>query len=160
MLTLAVDIALFLAAFAFMEGFAWFTHKYVMHGFMWVWHRSHHEPRTGMFELNDLFAVVFAAPAIVAIWFGVNGGIPWLLPVGMGITAYGLMYFLFHDGLVHRRFPMWGVHSPIWKRAIQAHRLHHAVHTKVGAVSFGFLVAPTARRLKAQLAEIGQKAEA
>ena len=43
-------------AFLFMEGVAWFTHKYVMHGFLWVWHRSHHTPRTGMFELNDLFA--------------------------------------------------------------------------------------------------------
>jgi len=58
---LAFDILLFVAAFTGMEAFAWFTHKYVMHGFLWVWHRSHHTPRTGMFELNDLFAVVFAA---------------------------------------------------------------------------------------------------
>src|SRR5829696_5132034 len=107
MLSSSLQIALFAAlvagAFAFMEGFAWFTHKYVMHGFMWVWHRSHHEPRTGAFELNDLFAVVFAAPAIVAIWFGVNG-VPWLLPIGLGITAYGAIYFVFHDGMVHQRF--------------------------------------------------------
>ena len=61
MATLALDIVLFLAAFAFMEGFAWVMHRYVMHGFMWVWHKSHHEPREGLFELNDLFAVVFAA---------------------------------------------------------------------------------------------------
>lgn len=151
---LALDLVLFLGAFAFMEGFAWFTHKYVMHGFMWVWHRSHHEPRTGAFELNDLFAVVFAAPAIVAIWFGVNGGIPWLLPVGLGITAYGMMYFGFHDGMVHKRFFFPGARSAFWKRQLQAHRLHHAVNTKHGCVSFGFLIAPSARRLKAQLAQI------
>jgi beta-carotene 3-hydroxylase len=36
MTTLAFDIVLFLAAFAFMEGFAWVTHRYVMHGFMWA----------------------------------------------------------------------------------------------------------------------------
>ena len=152
MLTLALDIAVFLAAFAFMEGFAWFTHKYVMHGFMWVWHRSHHEPRTGAFELNDLFAVVFATPAIVGIWFGVHG-VPWLLPVGLGITAYGAVYFMFHDGLVHRRYPVpLNGKSRFWKRLIQAHRVHHAVATREGCVSFGFLVAPPARQLKRRLA--------
>lgn len=154
MLTLALDILLFAGAFLFMEGFAWFTHKYVMHGFMWVWHRSHHEPRTGAFELNDLFAVVFALPAIVCIYFGVHGAPP-LLPIGLGITAYGAMYAIFHDGLVHRRFavPISG-RSRFWKRLIQAHRLHHAINTKHGCVSFGFLVAPSARSLKAQMAAI------
>ncbi len=152
----AINLALFLALFggalAFMEGFAFVMHKYVMHGFMWVWHKSHHEPRTGAFELNDLFAVVFAAPAIVAIWIGVNTPLTWMLPVGLGITAYGAIYFMFHDGLVHRRFavPLSG-RSAFWKRLIQAHRFHHAVHAKDGCVSFGFLMAPPVRTLKAQL---------
>ncbi len=153
MLTLAFDIALFLAAFAFMEGFAWFTHKFVMHGFMWVWHKSHHEPRDGPFELNDLFAVVFATPAIVGIYLGVHG-VPWMLPVGLGITAYGAVYFMFHDGLVHKRYPVpLNGRSRFWKRLIQAHRIHHAVNTKGGCVSFGFLWARPVRELKAQLAE-------
>jgi beta-carotene 3-hydroxylase len=151
MVRLALDIILFSGAFAFMEGFAWFTHKYVMHGFMWVWHRSHHEPRPGVFERNDLFAVVFAAPAIAAIYAGVHGA-PLLLPVGLGITAYGAVYFMFHDGLVHRRYrvPLDGK-SPFWKRLIQAHRIHHAVSTREGCVSFGFLAAPPVRKLKAEL---------
>ena len=157
MATLAFHLALFLAAFAFMEAFAWVTHRYVMHGFMWVWHKSHHEPREGAFELNDLFAVVFAAPAIVAIYFGANGT-PWLLPVGLGITAYGFVYFIFHDGMVHRRFKTPFGKSAFWKRAIQAHRIHHAVHTKEGAVSFGFLVARPVRELKAQLRARGGEA--
>ena len=157
MTTLALDLVLFLAAFAFMEGFAWVTHRYVMHGFMWVWHKSHHEPREGLFELNDLFAVVFAAPAIVAIYFGVHGT-PWLLPVGLGITAYGFMYFVFHDGMVHKRFKTPFGKSAFWKRAIQAHRIHHAVHTKEGAVSFGFLWAKPVRELKAQLKARGVEA--
>ena len=157
MLTLALDIALFLAAFLFMEGFAWFTHKYVMHGFMWVWHKSHHEPRPGIFELNDMFAVVFAAPAIAGIYLGVHG-LPTLLPIGLGITAYGAVYFMFHDGLVHRRYkvPMNGK-SKFWKRLIQAHRIHHAVGTKDGCVSFGFLIAPPVRQLKAELANVQLK---
>lgn len=151
MLLLATNIALFLGALAFMEGFAFVMHRYVMHGVLWVWHRSHHEPRTGAFELNDLFAVVFAAPAILAIWLGVNTDLSWMLPIGLGITAYGAIYFLFHDGLVHRRFPMPKARSEYWKRLIQAHRFHHAVHTKDGCVSFGFLMAPPVRELKAQL---------
>lgn len=154
MLTPALDILLFLGAFAFMEGFAWFTHRYVMHGFLWVWHRSHHEPRQGVFELNDLFAVVFATPAIVCIYLGVHG-LRALLPIGVGITAYGFVYFMFHDGLVHRRYPVpLDGKSKFWKRLIQAHRIHHAVATKDGCVSFGFLVAKPARELKAQLAAV------
>ena len=154
MTDLLAGLLLYLGAVLFMEGFAWVMHRYVMHGFLWVWHRSHHEPRTGLFELNDLFAVVFAAPAIIAIWLGVRG-VDWLLPVGLGITTYGAIYFLFHDGLVHRRWPMPKARSAYWKRLIQAHRFHHAVSTKHGAVSFGFLIAPDVRKLKAQLASRG-----
>jgi len=154
MIQTLIYIALYLGSVLFMEGFAWVTHRYVMHGWGWVWHRSHHEPRTGAFELNDLFAVVFAAPAIVGIYLGVHG-VPWMLPVGLGITTYGAIYFLFHDGLVHRRFPMPKARSAYWKRLIQAHRIHHAVHTKDGCVSYGFLMAPDVRKLKAKLQERG-----
>jgi beta-carotene 3-hydroxylase len=151
---LALDIVLFAAAFTGMEAFAWFTHKYVMHGFLWVWHESHHRPRTGVFELNDLFAVVFATPAILAIYAGVHG-VHFLLPIGLGITAYGAFYSMFHDGLVHKRYPTpLNAKSRFWKRLIQAHRIHHAINTKEGCVSFGFLFAMPARKLKAQLAEV------
>jgi beta-carotene 3-hydroxylase len=37
------------------------------------------------------------------------------------------------------------------KRIVQAHRLHHAVETKDGTVSFGFLWAPPPEALKAEL---------
>ena len=37
------------------------------------------------------------------------------------------------------------------KRIVQAHRLHHAVETKHGTVSFGFLWAPRPDALKAEL---------
>ena len=58
MVALAAKVVIFFAAFAGMEAFAWATHRYVMHGALWCWHRSHHEPRDGVFELNDLFAQV------------------------------------------------------------------------------------------------------
>jgi beta-carotene 3-hydroxylase len=152
MFVFVVDAAVFVAAFASMEGVAWFTHKHVMHGVLWVWHRSHHEPRSGVFELNDLFAVVFAAPAVGAIWLGVHGAPP-MLPIGLGITAYGAAYSMFHDGLVHRRYPVpFGARSKFWRRLVQAHRIHHAVTCRQGCVSFGFLWVRPARRLKAELA--------
>ena len=41
------------------------------------------------------------------------------------------------------------------KRIVQAHRLHHAVETREGTVSFGFLWAPRPEILKAELARRG-----
>ena len=140
-----------LATIAFMEVFSIVAHKYVMHGFGWGWHRSHHEPRTGWFEKNDLYAVVFAGVAIALIWFGTRGHHP-LEWIGAGMTAYGALYFIAHDGLVHQRWPFRYVpRSGYLKRLYQAHRMHHAVEGKEGAVSFGFLYAPPVDRLKRQL---------
>jgi beta-carotene 3-hydroxylase len=145
------EVAIFLAAFIGMEGFAWVTHRYVMHGFMWCWHQSHHAKRDGLFELNDLFAVVFAAPAILFIWLGVNVSI-WFLPLGLGVTAYGAVYLFFHDGLVHRRFSIpLDERNGFWRPRIQAHRIHHAVFSKHGCVSYGFLMVRPVRELKAKL---------
>ena len=145
------EVAIFLLAFAGMEALAWVVHRFVMHGMLWCWHKSHHTRRAGMFELNDLFAVIFATPAILLIWLGVHVSV-WYLPIGLGFTAYGAAYALFHDGLVHKRFPLPvdGRH-PWWRATVQAHRLHHAVHTKAGCVSFGFLWTRPVPRLKAEL---------
>lgn len=144
---IVLNILIYLATVAFMEFAAWFTHKYIMHGWMWRWHKSHHEPRDGVFEKNDLFAVCFSIPAIVMIYLGTIGWWP-LLPMGLGVTTYGVIYVLFHDGLVHKRFRIPYIpHHGYAKRLVQAHRLHHAVREKDGGVSFGFLYAPSVARL-------------
>ncbi len=154
-LTVLQDCALFALALVGMEGVAWATHRFLMHGPLWCLHRSHHEPRSGRFELNDLFAAYFALPSMALIYAGRHGWPPafWL---GLGMTGYGLIYALFHDGLVHGRF-----RSPLplrlMKRLVQAHRLHHAIHTRKGAVSYGFLWAPPVRRLKAELQALQAK---
>lgn len=141
----------FLLTLAGMEVFAWWAHKYVMHGIGWGWHRSHHEPRHGLFEKNDLYALVFAIVAIVLIALGTAGWHP-LEWVGAGMTGYGVLYFIAHDGLVHRRWPFRFVpRSGYLKRLYQAHLMHHAVHGREGCVSFGFIYAPPVERLKAQL---------
>jgi beta-carotene 3-hydroxylase len=148
----ALYVLITLAAFVGMEAFAWAVHRYVMHGPGWGWHRSHHEPSEGWFEKNDLYAVVFAVIATGLFAFGSLPGLRPLWFVGLGATLYGIMYFIVHDGFVHQRWPF-RIHPKrgYAKRLVQAHRLHHATHGRDGAVSFGFLYAPDARRLKAQL---------
>ncbi len=145
-------IAVLIGFILLMEAVAWITHKYVMHGWLWSLHRSHHEPREGAFEKNDWFAVIFAIPSIVLMYFGANGT-PLALAAGLGILGYGLIYFFFHDILVHRRIDV-GLRpkSGYLARVVQAHRLHHAVESKEGCVSFGFIFPPTPSRLKAMLA--------
>ena len=53
-----------------MELFAWWAHKYVMHGWGWAWHRDHHEPHDNLLEKNDLFAVVFGSIVIAMFTIG------------------------------------------------------------------------------------------
>jgi beta-carotene 3-hydroxylase len=136
-----------------MEGVAYAGHRWVMHGPMWWLHKSHHEPREGLFERNDWFAVMGAIPSIFLIFAGTQlGWGEWLAWVGLGISIYGLIYFGFHDIIVHRRLETGYV--PRWsymKRIVQAHRLHHVVESREGTVSFGFLYAPPVEKLKAAI---------
>lgn len=142
---------------AAMELFAYVMHRWVMHGPGWFLHASHHRARTGPFEWNDLYAAIFAVPSIVLLYGGVQAGWgEWATAMGAGIAAYGAIYFGFHDVIVHRRMPHRIVpRSAYFKRIVQAHRLHHVVESKHGAVSFGFIYAPPVERLKAQLRASG-----
>ena len=151
-------LSLFLVTVALMEGFAYVMHRWVMHGPGWFLHASHHRPRTGNWELNDLYAVIFAVPSIVMILGGVQlGWWPGFTWIGAGIAAYGAIYFGFHDVIVHRRLPTrYLPKSAYMKRIVQAHRLHHVVETKHGTVSFGFLIAPRPDALKAALKRRGR----
>jgi len=148
------DIAIFLATLFAMEGFAYAMHRWVMHGPGWFLHASHHRPRTGLWEWNDLYFVIFALPSILLLAGGVRWGWGgWATACGAGIAAYGAIYLIFHDIIVHRRIAHRYVpRTSYMKRIVQAHRLHHAVETKAGTVSFGFLYAPRAEILKARLA--------
>jgi beta-carotene 3-hydroxylase len=131
-----------LSAFAGMEVVAYLTHRHVMHGPLWVLHRSHHRPRgSAWYEANDLFGLFFAAPSIVLIWFGTHG-FPLLLAVGLGMTAYGAAYFVFHDVIVHRRLATgFAPRGGYLGRLVKAHLIHHKTTTREGARNFGFLFA-------------------
>lgn len=134
-----------------MEITAALSHRYIMHGWGWGWHRSHHEPHSGWFEVNDLYAVVFALLAILLIYLGSRGVWP-LQWIGAGMTLYGVLYFIVHDGLVHQRWPFNYIpRRGYFKRLYMAHRMHHAVRGREGCVSFGFLYAPPLAKLQATL---------
>lgn len=147
-------LSIFLATVAAMEGFAYVMHRWVMHGPGWFLHASHHRPRKGSWEANDLYFVIFAMPSILLLLGGVQWGWgDWATVMGAGIAAYGAIYLGFHDIIVHRRVTHRYVpRSSYMKRIVQAHRLHHAVETKQGCVSFGFLIAPRPNELKRALA--------
>ena len=133
-----------LATFLFWEFVAWFTHKYVMHGFLWRWHRSHHTVHDRTLEKNDLFALVFSLPSIgIFYYFTQVDYNRYMISVGAGIFCYGLFYLIFHDIIVHQRL-RWrpARRSPYLQRMIHAHYVHHSKHTREGCEAFGFLYAP------------------
>jgi beta-carotene 3-hydroxylase len=158
MLTLAGP-ALFFGTIVAMEGVAYVAHRWVMHGPGWFLHASHHRPRLGMWEANDLYALIFAVPSILLFWWGIGlGHGPLYAWAGGGIAAYGAIYFGFHDVIVHRRIGHRYIpKSDYMKRIIQAHRLHHVVETREGNVSFGFIYAPKPEDLKAELKRRGNE---
>jgi beta-carotene 3-hydroxylase len=146
-----VPILLILGTVAIMEFLAWWAHKYIMHGWGWGWHKTHHEPHEGGLEVNDLYSVIFALCSIPLFIIGVFFWRP-ILWIAIGIVVYGILYFIAHDGLVHQRWPFKYVpRKGYLKRLYQAHRLHHAVIGKDGAVSFGFIYAPPVESLKREL---------
>jgi beta-carotene 3-hydroxylase len=154
-----INAAIVLAAVLAMEGLAWWSHKYVMHGWGWGWHRDHHEPHNNRLEKNDLYGIVGAAMSISMFALGsplVLGDTHWppATWIGLGILAYGIIYTLVHDGLVHQRYFRWVPRSGYAKRLVQAHKIHHATIGKEGGVSFGFIFArdpgTLATELKAQ----------
>ena len=139
-----------------MEGVAWSSHKYIMHGFGWGWHRDHHEPHDNTFERNDLYGVVGAAISISFFAIGsplVMGDGAWWPGtwIGLGVLFYGIIYTLVHDGLVHQRYFRWVPKRGYARKLVQAHKLHHATVSKEGGVSFGFVFVRDPAALKADL---------
>lgn len=155
-MTILAPVLIVLAAVLAMEWVAWASHKYVMHGFGWGWHRDHHEPHEGRFEKNDRFALVGAVISISFFALGsplVLGSATWWPGtwIGLGVLIYGIIYTLVHDGLVHQRYFRWVPRNGYAKRLVQAHNLHHATVSKRGGVSFGFVFVRDPAQLKAEL---------
>lgn len=135
-----LHILVFLFFFILWEGVAWFTHKYIMHGFLWSLHKDHHTPKYKRFELNDVFGVVFALLSMILIVSG-SEHMDWRFSAGLGIAGYGAAYFFVHDIFVHQRFS-WFKHTqnPYLLALRKAHKIHHKSLGKENGEAFGFLL--------------------
>lgn len=132
-------IGIMLLTFVAMEGVAWLMHKYVLHGFLWFLHKSHHTHHKHAFELNDLFFAYYGVLAMLFFVFGTDP-IDYRFWIGAGITLYGVAYFVVHDVFIHRRLKVFGKTSNIYLKALNmAHKVHHKVKGKHGSESFGML---------------------
>ncbi|CAL1404870.1 unnamed protein product [Linum trigynum] len=136
--------ALSVGAAVGMEFWARWAHKALWHASLWEMHESHHRPREGPFELNDVFAIINAVPAIALLSYGFfnKGLIPGLcFGAGLGITVFGMAYMFVHDGLVHKRFPVGPIANvPYFRKVAAAHQLHHT--EKFEGVPYGLFLGP------------------
>lgn len=119
-------------AFVAMEPITALAHRFVMHGAGERLHRSHHRrvrpgesPRR--WEANDVFPLAFASVVMLAMAIGFNvQGYRVLVPIAVGVTAYGAAYALVHDVYIHRRLGWFGDRRvPGLEQLAQAHRQHH-----------------------------------
>ena len=143
-MSLIAQISVFFVTFFVMEFMAWFSHKYVMHGFLWSLHKDHHHKNhNSWFELNDLFFIFYAILSIacVILWgeYGFESG----LAIGIGIFVYGLAYFMVHDIFIHQRFKIWRNANNRYARGVRrAHKIHHKQLGKTNGECFGMLWVP------------------
>ena len=141
---LFAQVMLIAGAAVGMEYYARYAHKYLWHDSLWtlplkmrkewnrpIWllHESHHLPREGAFEANDIFAIANGVPAFTLCAYGfltpgLFGGL--CFGAGLGITLFGIAYMYVHDGLVHKRFPTGPLGKlPFLRKIAAGHTIHH-----------------------------------
>ena len=139
-----LHVLVFVVTFLFMEFMAWFSHKYIMHGFMWYFHEDHHrKDHDSWFERNDAFFIIYA---VISVGFFLLYKFEILnigLAIGIGIFAYGLAYFLVHDIFIHQRFKIFRNSDNKYAKAVRrAHKMHHKHTGKGDGECFGMLLVP------------------
>lgn len=139
-----LHVLIFFLVFFTMEFMAWFTHKYVMHGFLWSLHKDHHrKDHDSWFERNDAFFIFYAVLSMGNIMLGSEGYFEYGKAVGFGILAYGIAYFLVHDIFIHQRFKWFRTIDNRYARAVRrAHKMHHKHLGKDKGECFGMLIVP------------------
>lgn len=142
------SIVLAVVAFAVMEPATAATHRVVMHGPGMVLHRTHHGRTHTGWERNDAFPVMFAGLAGVGFWVGFHTPrLADLVPIGIGITAYGAAYAIVHDVYIHHRLHWFGDRRvPLLEGLAAAHDVHH----RTGRAPYGMLVPIVPRRCRSR----------
>jgi len=101
-------------------------------------HKSHHQKSKSFFEWNDLFAVMFAVLSLFLMYID-RQTIGYHFCIGLGITLYGLIYFVVHDWFVHRRFKTFKSNNGYLRAVRKAHQIHHKNRGKEKGKAFGLL---------------------
>ncbi len=122
-----------------MEVLSWAMHKFLFHGLLWFIHKTHHQERRGVLELNDIFSISFAALALWLMWAG-HYTLDYRLWIGVGISIYGNIYFIFHDWFIHNRIKSFKSGNRYLMAIRRAHKIHHKSMKKEGGEEFGLLV--------------------
>ncbi len=137
-------ILIFLGTFFIMEFNAWFTHKYIMHGFLWSLHKDHHhKDHDSWFERNDAFFIFYAVVSMTCFYLWSYEGIWFTLPIGLGILFYGIAYFVVHDIFIHQRFKwLRNIDNKYARGVRRAHKIHHKHLGKEKGENFGMLIVP------------------
>lgn len=137
-------ILIFSGTFGIMEFMAWFTHKFIMHGFLWSLHKDHHaKDHDSWFERNDAFFIFYAIVSMIFFYLGAQTGFWYGWPIGFGILAYGIAYFIVHDIFIHQRFKMFRNANNWYARGVRrAHKIHHKHLGKQDGENFGMLIVP------------------
>ncbi|RZN83208.1 MAG: beta-carotene hydroxylase [Winogradskyella sp.] len=135
---------IFFGTFFIMEFNAWFTHKYIMHGFLWSLHKDHHhKDHDSWFERNDAFFIFYAVVSMVCFYLWSYEGVWFTLPIGLGILAYGIAYFIVHDIFIHQRFKwLRNIDNKYARGVRRAHKIHHKHLGKHKGENFGMLIVP------------------
>ena len=141
---IVANLLIVVISFITMEGVAWFSHKYIMHGPLWSLHRDHHKKESyGFFEHNDFFFLIFAIPGIICLFAGMRSDFNVLFWIGLGITIYGFAYFFIHDIFIHQRIKFLRNPDNVYFKAIRrAHKMHHKHLGKKDGECFGMLWIP------------------
>ncbi len=115
-----------------------------MHGFLWTWHKDHHQKDHGSwFERNDRFFIFFAALSTSLLVLGGETSFWYGCPMGFGILAYGIAYVAAHDIFIHQRCRLLKNANNRYARGIRrAHKVHHKHLGKEDGECFGMLLVP------------------
>jgi len=140
-----------------MEYIARYEHMFLWHSrWLWFLHASHHHqetkfgsgpsksdsesnkhiaPQYSIFEMNDVFPLVFSSTAILAMAWAYSADEPTFLHdavfgISVGISAYGTSYFVGHDLCAHARGGRELAEflkrvSPTMKECAEIHSIYH-----------------------------------
>ena len=137
---LILPVCILIVTLLLMEITSWAMHKFLFHGPLWFIHKSHHKPHTHFFEWNDVFSILFGGISVYMMWLG-GENFAWTFWVGLGISLYGLIYFIFHDWFIHNRLKSFKTNNWYLLGIRRAHKIHHKSLSKHGSEEFGLLTA-------------------